>query len=309
MKQSTLQERVLIEGVGVHSGKPVRLVLHPAEAGSGFTFLRTNLPGDTKCLIDARYSSVTATALCTVVEGENGAAISTVEHVLAALSGLGVDNVLIEIDGDEMPIMDGSAAMFVDAIDQVGIKEQSPRRKVVKVLRKVRVELGSAHAELLPSDRGLQFDVEIDFDNEHIGRQRRVFDLGPNTFRRDIANARTFGFLKDAEKLRSMGYARGASLDNTVVIDDVGVMNPSGLRHGDEFVRHKILDAIGDLSLAGWTLQGAYRAYCPGHKLNFMMLDALFGNRANYAIIEASDSRSQQNRVEISLAAHAPDRS
>jgi UDP-3-O-[3-hydroxymyristoyl] N-acetylglucosamine deacetylase len=309
MKQATLRDCVSIEGVGVHSGKPVRLVLHPAEAGSGYTFLRTKLSDGSQCLIDARYSSVTATALCTVVRGERDASVSTVEHVLAALSGLGIDNCLIEIDGDEMPIMDGSALAFVEAIDAVGVVAQSRSRKVVKVLRKVSVSFGDAHATLLPSASGFHLDVEIDFESPVIGRQRRVFDGGARAFRSDIASARTFGFLKDAEKLRAAGFALGASLDNTIVIDEAGVLNPAGLRFSDEFVRHKILDAVGDLSLAGAPLQGAYLAYCPGHKLNFMMLDALFGNRANYAIVEATEPRSGATRYEMASAAHAPDRS
>jgi UDP-3-O-[3-hydroxymyristoyl] N-acetylglucosamine deacetylase len=308
MNQTTLQETVLVEGVGVHGAKPVRLLLHPAEARSGLTFLRTNLEGGQRCLIDARHTSITATALCTVVSGENGASISTVEHVLSALAGLGVDNALIEVDGPEMPIMDGSSLAFVEAIEQAGIRVLPRQRKVVKVLRKVSVELGRAHAELTPSEAGLHFDVEIDFDDAAIGRQRRLFTLEPRAFRRDIASARTFGFLKDAEKLRGMGYALGASLENTVVVDSDGVMNPDGLRYGDEFVRHKILDAIGDLSLAGATLQGSYRAFCPGHKLNFMMLDALFSNRANYAIVETIDARGSAGRVDAAAALLAPDR-
>jgi UDP-3-O-[3-hydroxymyristoyl] N-acetylglucosamine deacetylase len=308
MMQTTLQDSIRVEGVGVHSGSRARLTLHPAEAGSGYTFLRTHLPDGNPCLIDARHTSVTATALCTVIRGERGASISTVEHVLAALSGLGIDNALIEVDSEEMPIMDGSSRVFVDAILQTGIRALPKARKVVKVLRKVSVSHGDAHAELSPSSEGLIFDVEIDFAHQSIGRQRRIFELSPQAFDQDIASARTFGFFSDAEKLRAAGFAKGASLDNTVVMDDRSVMNPSGLRFGDEFVRHKILDAVGDLALAGATLQGSYKAYCPGHRINFMMLDALFSDRANYAIVDAVTSRKTAGKVELAAALRAPDR-
>jgi UDP-3-O-[3-hydroxymyristoyl] N-acetylglucosamine deacetylase len=309
MKQSTLRTSVTIDGVGVHGGKPSRLTLHPAEAGSGYTFLRSGLPDGGYGLIDARHTSVKATALCTVVEGEGGASVSTVEHVLAALAGMGVDNAVIEVNSGEMPIMDGSSAAFVEEIRRAGLRRLSAPRKVVKVLRPVSVSLGRAHAELVPASSGLRFDVEIDFENPVIGRQRRVFDLGADEFEREIASARTFGFLADAEKLRGMGFARGSSLDNTIVVDEDSVLNPDGLRFGDEFVRHKILDAVGDLALAGSTIEGAYRAYCPGHKLNFMMLDALFADRANYAIVEPEQSPARAARVEMAAIALAPDRS
>jgi UDP-3-O-[3-hydroxymyristoyl] N-acetylglucosamine deacetylase len=308
MKQSTLRSSVTVDGIGVHSGKPSRLTLHPAEAGSGFTFLRSGLAGGRYSLIDARHTSVKATALCTVVEGEGGARLSTIEHVLAALAGMGIDNAVIEVDSEEMPIMDGSSIRFVEAIGRAGIRQLHATRKVVKVLRPVSVNLGRAHAELTPAPSGLRFDVEIDFENKAIGRQRRMFDLDPASFERDIAKARTFGFLADAEQLRAAGYARGSSLDNTIVLDESSVLNPDGLRFGDEFVRHKILDALGDLSLAGASIEGMYRAYCPGHKLNFMMLDTLFDDRANYAIVEASKPRNHAARVEMAAAALAPDR-
>lgn len=286
MKQTTLADQVIVEGIGVHSGRIARLVLHPAEANHGITFLRTNLPHGRERLIEARHSFVRNTELCTVLGDETGATIGTVEHLMSALAGLGIDNALIEIDGPEMPILDGSARLFVDAIDQVGIRTLHPNRKVIRVLKPLRVEHGHSVVELLPYDRGFRLDVEIAFDSPVIGRQAYGFDLDARRYRREVAGARTFGFLRDVERLWKAGLALGASLDNTVAVGEDAVVNPEGLRFPDEFVRHKLLDAIGDLALAGHAIQGHYRAFCPGHKLNVMILDQLFADRSAYAIDE-----------------------
>src|SRR5829696_6123268 len=253
-QQTTLRAAVSLSGVGVHSGDEVKMTLHPAEAGHGIAFLRTGLPGGLDRIIDARHLSVTATELCTVVGDRDGGAVATIEHLLAALTGLGVDNVLVEIDGPEVPILDGSSAEFVDSIDQVGIVAMNTSRRYLKVVRPIRVTQGRGFAELVPNDRAFRLDVEIDFPTPVIGRQRKAVELSPSLFRREISRARTFGFMRDVEKLWSAGFALGASLENTVVIGDDGIMNPEGLRYADEFVRHKLLDAIGDLSLAGMPL-------------------------------------------------------
>jgi UDP-3-O-[3-hydroxymyristoyl] N-acetylglucosamine deacetylase len=311
LKQTTLRDRVELDGIGVHSGAPVRLVLHPADAGSGICFLRTNLPGGRERLIPARREAVGATELCTVIGDGSGASVSTVEHLMAALIGLGVDNVLIEIDGPEVPILDGSSARFVESIDAVGLVEQSQRRKLLHILKTVRVENGRCWAELRPASRGCHLDVEIDFDNPVIGRQRATMEITPAVFRREISRARTFGFMRDVEFLWKKNLALGASLDNTVAIADDRVLNPEGLRFPNEFVRHKILDALGDLGLAGGAFQGSYRAYCAGHKLNFMMLQALFADRSAYTFEDAGAERRAAGHGEVLAAAAAfgPDRS
>ena len=270
--QTTLADRVEICGLGVHSAAPAQLVLHPADTDSGIVILRTGLPGGRERLIEAKWSNVTQTSLCTVIGDASGASVATVEHLMAALAGLGVDNAIIEIDGPEMPIMDGSAAQFVDAIDSVGVVAQSRRRRYIKVLKPVRVEQGRSRAELRPASRGFHLDVEIDFEVATIGRQRRAFDLEPETFRREISRARTFGFVADVKKLWQAGFALGSSLENSVALDGEAILNPEGLRYRDEFVRHKALDAIGDLALAGAPMIGAYHAYRPGHTLNRAML-------------------------------------
>jgi UDP-3-O-[3-hydroxymyristoyl] N-acetylglucosamine deacetylase len=295
--QTTLRRAVTREGIGVHSGAPARIVLHPAEAGTGVQFLRTGLPGGQESLVPALREAVGATELCTVIANAQGVSVSTVEHLMAALAGLGVDNVLVEIDGPELPIMDGSSRSFVDAIDEAEVIELPARRRVIKVLKPVRVENGRAWAELKPREKGFSIDVEIDFDTPVIGRQRGAYEITAASFRREISHARTFGFMKDVEFLWKKNLARGASLDNTVAIADDAVLNPEGLRYPDEFVRHKILDAVGDLALAGARIEGAYRAYCAGHKLNFLMLQALFADRSAWRWVEASAQKRRGARA------------
>ena len=289
--QTTLGNRFTIDGVGVHSAAPAQLVLQPADVDTGIVFLRTGLPGGRERLLAAKRSNVTHTALCTMLGDASGASISTVEHLLAALSGLQVDNVLIEIDGPETPIMDGSAIDFVTAIDRVGVVQQSRSRRYLKVVKPVRVERDGAYAEFLPAERGFRLDVEIDFQSPVIGRQRRAFNLDPATFRREIARARTFGFVSDVKNLWTAGFALGSSLENSIAIEGDTILNPEGLRYADEFVRHKALDSIGDLSLAGAPIIGGYRTYRPGHKLNALALEALFANRSAYEYIEAPVSK------------------
>ena len=289
--QATIGAPVSLSGTGVHSGKTVNLHLHPAPANHGIQFLRTGLSHGRERLIEARFASVTATELCTVVGEQESGAVATIEHLMAAFTGLGVDNILVEIDGAEVPILDGSAAPFVEAIDEVGLVRSKAPRKFLKVLRPVRVERGIASAELLPNAKGFRLDVSIDFQNAVIGKQRKVLDLSPETFRQDVCRARTFGFIGDVEKLWKAGFALGASLENTVAIDDNAVINPEGLRFADEFVRHKMLDAVGDLSLAAHPLLATYRSHCSGHRLNVAVLEALFSDRANYAIVDGGARR------------------
>ena len=308
--QTTLRDRVTITGRGVHSNTSVRVVIHPADVGAGIVFLRTGLPGGRERLIEAKHSNVSRTDLCTVLGDNERASVATVEHLMAALAGLGVDNVLIEIDGPEAPIMDGSAAQFVAAIDKVGIVAQSRPRRHLRVLKTVRVERGSAYSELRPFENGFRLDIDIDFDSPAIGRQRKIFDLDAATFRRQIASARTFGFVSDVKRLWQMGFALGSSLENSVALDDGKVVNPEGLRFSDEFVRHKALDAIGDLALAGAPIIGCYRSHRPGHAMNALVLDALFADRDAYEFTETAARRefapARAGSRRIAAAAYAP---
>ncbi len=283
--QTTLAREVALKGVGVHAGVEATLTLKPASANTGIVFSRSFADSAPRTAA-VNWKSVQATDLATVLGDRSGALVSTVEHLLAAFSGLGVDNALVEIDGPEVPILDGSAARFVEAVDQAGLTTLSARRKYLKVLKPVRVENGSSFGELRPYDAGFRLEVEIDFAHEAIGRQRFAATMSPSVFRRELSAARTFGFLSDVERLRAAGYARGAALENTVCLDENGVMNEDGLRYSDEFVRHKALDAVGDLALAGLPLLARYSSYRGGHKLNAAMVSALLSDRSNYAIVE-----------------------
>lgn len=289
--QATIGAPVSLSGTGVHSGKIVNLHLHPAPAHHGIQFLRTGLPHGRERLIEARFAAVTATELCTVIGDKESGAVATIEHLMSALAGLGVDNVLVEVDGAELPILDGSAAPFVEAIDSVGLVRSKAPRKYLKVLRTVRVERGIASAELRPNARAFRLDVSIDFQNPVIGKQRKVLDLTADSFRQEICRARTFGFIGDVEKLWKAGFALGATLENTVAIGDDAVINPEGLRFADEFVRHKMLDAVGDLSLAGFPLLATYKSHCSGHRLNVAVLEELLSDRANYTIVDGGARR------------------
>lgn len=303
--QLTLRDRVSLTGIGVHSGKPVTMTLHPADADHGVTFLRTHLDGGRSREIEARHDAVTDTRLCTVIGDARHASVSTIEHLMAALRGLGVDNVLVEIDGPETPIMDGSSRAFVEAIDSVGLESNGLRRRMLKILKPVRVDMGRAWAELGPLARGFRLDVEIDFESPLIGRQRKALDLTAESFRRDLSRARTFGFVKDAEKLWALGLAQGSSLDNSIGLDENRVLNPDGLRWPDEFVRHKMLDAVGDLALAGHAVQGLFRSYMGGHRLNHMIVEALLADTSNYALVEAP-VRRDSGHAEVAARAAVP---
>ena len=288
-RQTTLREQVAVSGIGVHSGWPATVTLHPAQADTGIVFVRCGASGENDRELPANFRSVTATEFATVLGDKSGPAVSTTEHVLAALFGLGVDNAVVEVDGPEIPIMDGSAAAFVAAIDRAGVVATSVRRRYIKVLKPVRVSANGCSGELRPHPRGLRVETEIDFDHPLIGRQKFALDLEPQAFRRDLARARTFGFMRDVTKLWNAGYALGASFENTVVIAEDRVLNADGVRFPDEFVRHKAVDALGDLALAGAPLIGVYRSVRGGHKLNHAVVTALMNDPTAWSYTELEE--------------------
>ncbi|WP_068314844.1 UDP-3-O-acyl-N-acetylglucosamine deacetylase [Polycladidibacter hongkongensis] len=286
-KQKTLKDSVTLNGIGVHSGGPASMTLHPADANTGIVFQRSDATGSTET--PARWDVVSATALCTVVGDPKTGGVATIEHLMAALFGMGVDNAIVEIDGAETPIMDGSSEAFVEAIEATGLCEQKAARRYIKIKETVRVDQGDQWCQLSPADRPC-FDITIDFENSVIGRQQLVFDLTPETFRDELSRARTFGSVKDVEKLWQMGFAMGSSLENSVALDGERVLNPEGTRWPDEFVRHKSLDAVGDLALAGLPILGEYRSYKGGHRMNHCVLVELFKNPEAFEIVEAGES-------------------
>jgi UDP-3-O-[3-hydroxymyristoyl] N-acetylglucosamine deacetylase len=296
-RQTTLRSQATVTGVGVHSGLPVSLTLGPAPIDAGFIFIRTGLDGSDR-EVQAVAESVIATEFATVLGDRNGPLVSTAEHVLAALRGMGVDNATIEVDGPEVPIMDGSAAAFVAAIDQAGIATQSAARRFIQVLKTVQVTIGDSFGELRPHAAGFRAEVEIDFTNPVIGQQRYMLDLGPERFRREVCRARTFGCMNDVAGLWSAGFALGASFENTVVFDEERLLNSEGLRYADECARHKVLDVIGDLALAGLPLLGVYHSVRGGHKLNHAVLKALLADRSAWRVLESDAVRRPRGYAE-----------
>ncbi|MEO1324512.1 MAG: UDP-3-O-acyl-N-acetylglucosamine deacetylase [Pseudomonadota bacterium] len=272
--QTTLNTTVICAGVGVHSGARARMIIKPAAVNTGIRFRRTDLAAETDIL--ARGDQVTEVQLGTTLTNTDGASIATVEHFLAACAGMGLDNLLVEIDGPEVPIMDGSSAVFCELFHAAGLQQQTALRRRIRILETIQVEDGVKWARLSPStDNILTLKAKIEFETKAIGVQQMAMRLVPGIFARDIAFARTFGFARDVEALKAMGLARGGSLDNAVVIDGDEIINPEGLRSDDEFIRHKLLDAVGDLMLAGAPIAGVYEARQPGHAMNNKLVRAL----------------------------------
>jgi UDP-3-O-[3-hydroxymyristoyl] N-acetylglucosamine deacetylase len=289
-QQSTLARSAFVTGIGVHSGETTNLALHPADVETGIIFRRTFANGQS-VIIPAVSSAVAHTDLCTAV-GANGHSIATIEHIMAAIHASGIDNLIIEIDSSEIPILDGSAEPFMDMIAEAGIVAQDMPRRYIRVRKPVRVQAGASWAEFQPYN-GTRFEVEIDFDCAAIGRQSYAGDISTATFRRDLSRARTFGFLRNVERLWATGHALGSSLENSVVIGhDDTIINADGLRYADEFVRHKTLDAIGDLALAGAQFIGCFRSYRGGHSVNARALKTLLSDPTAFEIVEPRRPKS-----------------
>ena len=264
MRQKTIKRDISCSGIGLHSGKKVTLTLRPAPEDTGIIFVQKGEQG--KTMISLSPDKVISTGLATTI-GHNGVPIATVEHLLGAIYGLDLDNLYVEVSGEELPIMDGSAASFVFLLRSAGIRKQGKPKKVLAFTRQVHFKDGNKWINVQPY-QGLKVKYTIEFDHPMIGRQEFEFKHSPENFIRKVAKARTFGFLKDVEKLQQMGLALGGSLDNAVVLDDYGVINPEGLRFDDELVRHKILDFIGDMAVMGLPLWGAFEVHCSGHAFN-----------------------------------------
>lgn len=298
-KQRTLRRIIQTTGVGLHTGRKVTLTLRPAAANTGIIYRRTDLTPPVDFLADAK--SVRDTMLCTCLINEHDVRLSTVEHLNAALAGLGIDNIIVEVNAPEIPIMDGSAAPFVYLLLDAGIEELNTAKKFVRVTQAVRVEDGDKWAEIKPY-RGFSLDFTIDFNHPAIdaASQRYYMDFSVEAFMRQISRARTFGFMRDIEYLQSQGLCLGGSFDCAIVVDDYRVLNEDGLRFADEFVRHKMLDAIGDLFMCGYNIIGAFTAYKSGHALNNKLLQALLDNQHAWEYVTFDDE------TKVPLAFQAP---
>ncbi len=280
MRQTTIAKKVHNVGIGLHKGEPIRLTLEPLEAGSGIVFYRSDLGISFK----AEPKNVINTQMATVVGNEKGY-ISTIEHLMSAINAYGIDNIRIIVDANEIPVMDGSSASFCMLLDEAGVRELDANKKALIIKRAVEIREGNKLVRLSPS-KSPKFDYTIKFSHPLIGTQHHVFEFSKKSYLKEISRARTFGFLKDVQALRSMGLALGGSLENAVVIDENKILNPEGLRFENEFVRHKILDAIGDLALVGAPILGDYTAFAGSHDLNHKLTLAVLADAKNFELVD-----------------------
>ncbi|NJC88662.1 MAG: UDP-3-O-acyl-N-acetylglucosamine deacetylase [Desulfuromonas sp.] len=300
--QCTIDKTVAISGIGLHSGSLINMTLRPAEAGTGIIFHRSI--GSQTVSIAARSENVVDTRLATVL-GRGDVRISTVEHLLATLAAYGIDNLHIDIDGPEVPVMDGSAAPFASIIEAAGLRKLSKSRVYLAIRQPVTITDGDKRVNIIPS-RFFRMTYDIAFEHPCVAMQQRSVKVTAESFRRELAPARTFGFLRDVERLKAAGLARGGSLENAIVIDDERILNPEGLRFPDEFVRHKILDAVGDLSLVGYPILGHVRAYKAGHDINHKLVEKILANPHCWQFLEFSEEDLLE-ALQVPLPAFSPE--
>ncbi|AIK17271.1 UDP-3-O-acyl-N-acetylglucosamine deacetylase [Glaesserella parasuis] len=289
IKQRTLKQAAKVTGIGLHSGKKVTLTLRPAPAHTGIIYARTDL--DPVVYFPASAESIRDTQLCTCMINDEGVRISTVEHLNAAMSALGLDNLIVEVDAAEIPIMDGSSSPFIYLLLDAGIEEQDVPKKFIRIKESVRVEEGDKWAEFKPYSHGLKLDFTIDFTHPMITKEVRNYkmEFSAQHFIQQLSRARTFTFMKDVEYLQSIGLALGGSLDNAIVLDEYRILNEEGLRFKDELVRHKMLDAVGDLFMCGYNILGDFKAYKSGHSLNNKLLRAVLANENAWEFVTFDD--------------------
>ena len=304
MKQKTLKKTISLQGVGLHNGKNVKIDIKPAAINHGIKFKRLDLSDNN--LIDANFKNVKTPILCTRLENSNGVSISTIEHLMAAFYGEGIDNALVEINESEIPIMDGSAIDFVEAIKDVGTEEQDCLRKFIKILKKVEVKNGSKFISIAPLEKDLIIDFEIVYENPLIRTRRKEFSFSKGDLN-TIYNSRTFCLYKDIDQIRSQGLAKGGSLDNAIVVKENEILNENGLRNRHEFVCHKILDCLGDLLLSGYRMHGHLKTSQGGHLLTNQLLRELFSNDANWKFetLDAQNKEIKDNTQQSSIAVNA----
>jgi UDP-3-O-[3-hydroxymyristoyl] N-acetylglucosamine deacetylase len=296
MKQRTINKPIEIVGIGLHKGVPVNMRLEPLESDTGIVFYRK----DVGITIPLSPENVIDTKMATVI-GKDGVKISTIEHLLSAIYAYGIDNLRIVLDNDEVPVLDGSSSGYCMLIDEVGIKELDKSKKVMVIKKEVTVEDKGKVVTLKPSGH-IIFDFAINFDHPVIGEQKYHFDYSLKEYKENISRARTFGFLHEVQYLRSIGLALGGSLENAIVLDESKILNPEGLRYDDEFVRHKILDAIGDLSLLGYTVVGYYNAKAGSHHLNHLLTKKVLESSENYEIVDLEEAIAHQEMFEVAYA-------
>tara|TARA_B110001450_G_scaffold206505_1_gene196633 strand:- start:33 stop:953 length:921 start_codon:yes stop_codon:yes gene_type:complete len=299
LNQKTINKEIKFKGIGLHSGLPANMTIKPAAPDSGIIFKRKDL--STNNIIIPNIFNVSSAVFCTTVSNENGTSVSTIEHIMGALYGLGIDNVLIEIDNQEVPILDGSAKLFVEAISKIGIKSSEAPIKIVKIEKKIEFNDGKKTISFEPSKISLDIDFELKYENDLIGTQRNIVKVFESDLT-DIYNSRTFCLFEDVKKLREMGLAKGGNLENAIVVKNNKILNEDGLRNKKEFVNHKILDCMGDLYLAGYKIIGKLVCSQGGHKLTNQLLRKVFSNEENFSIIEIKEKNLPHtyiNRIQL----------
>ena len=297
MKQRTIAKSIEILGIGLHKGVPVKMRLEPLDSDMGIVFYRS----DAGVTIPLKRENVVDTKMATVI-GKDGVVISTIEHLLSAVYAYGIDNLRVVIDNDEVPVLDGSSAGYCMLIEEAGIKELDKSKKAIKIKKQVDVTTPDGKRVTLKPSNRIVYDFEIDFEHPVIGKQNFHFDYSIAEYKENISRARTFGFLHEVQYLRSIGLAQGGSMENAIVLDQSKVLNPEGLRYDDEFVRHKILDAIGDMALLEYTLFGEYDAVAGSHHLNHLLTKKLYEDEANYEIIDLEEATSESVVFEMAYA-------
>ncbi len=298
--QKTLADTVACTGIGLHSGARISLTLKPANVDTGIRFVRTDV-FDKDNVVPALYSNVTDTRLCTYLSNSDGVSIGTIEHLMASFHAVGITNAIVEVSGAELPILDGSSAPFLFLIECAGVKEQNAPRKAIKVLKSVRAEHNDAYTTLDVASSGLSFDFYLDYPNTVAADKRFSYELDIKSFKTELSQARTFCMLQEVEFMRQNGLAQGGSLKNAVVIDGMKIVNKEGLRYEDELVKHKILDAVGDLYTSGYTIIGKYNGFKGGHMLNNMLLKELFSSSENYEIVDMNEAVLGKNYQDVKV--------
>ena len=298
LNQKTINKNITFEGVGLHNGLIVSMTIKPSNPNSGITFIRTDLKENN--IITPNIFNVSSAVFCTTISNESGVSVSTSEHLMGALYGMGIDNAIIEIDNQEVPILDGSAKLFVEAISQVGIKNSNTPIKIIKIEKKIEFIYENKIISIEPSKISLNIDFELKYQNEFIGTQRNSINIFESNLT-DIYNSRTFCLFEDIEKLKKMGLAKGGNLDNAIVVKNNEILNKNGLRNAKEFVNHKILDCMGDLYLAGYKIIGKIVCSQGGHKLTNQLLRKVFINKNNFSIVEIKEKNLPHNLINRNL--------
>ena len=295
IKQKTIKEEVLISGVSLHRGKYTKLKIIPAKENTGIKFIRTDKKKNN--IVKAKWKNVINTKMCTVISNNSGIKVATIEHLMASLASFQINNLIVEINGPEVPILDGSSKQYYTEIEKSGIVNQSENQKFIKILKNIKLKSKNTSVSLSPSKNNLKISFNINFQHPLIKKEKYEIELNKNSFKNNIASSRTFGFKEEHEKLKKLGLAKGASLKNCVVINGKKILNKNGLRYDNEFVRHKVLDAYGDLYLAGFPILGHFQGCHSGHYLNNQLLRKLFQNKSSFTLVNMSSKQREETNI------------